>query len=88
MHIIAYERRDRDFFCPVTAQPVHDDMGLPVAPSFRALWVGEVMDEPTTFDAELQSARDAYVAKVQHTEEWIESEHFLRLEAMAVFTIS
>jgi hypothetical protein len=36
------------------------------------------MDEPATFDAELQSARDAHVAKVQHTEEWIESEDFLR----------
>ena len=47
MQIICYERQDHDFFCPVTGQPVYDDMGGSVAPRrwpfFRAITLGLVL---------------------------------------------
>lgn len=76
MQVIAYERNDRDFFCPVTGQPVYNEEGEPVAPTFRAFWHAEVMDEPIIRDPDLQKAWDAYLAKVQAEDDLIDMQEF------------
>lgn len=79
MKIISIERDDRDFFCPVTGQPIYNEAGEPVAPSFRAFWHGEVLEEPTISDEGIQQAWDTYLDKVEAADGdgWIEMEEFL-----------
>jgi hypothetical protein len=78
MQIIVYERGDHNFFCPVTAQPVYNDLGEPMAPSFRAFWIDQVPEEPLIHDPDLQAAWDAYRDQWSDTEECIQPEDFLR----------
>ena len=69
MQIVRYERWDRRFFCPVTGQPVFNDDGEVVAPTFRGLWIAEVIDEPTIAMPELEVAWSDYVARVDASDD-------------------
>lgn len=60
MQIIAVERWDNRFFCPVTGQAVVSEFGEIQAPTVRGVWANEVPDEPMELAPELQTAWDAY----------------------------
>ena len=79
MQIVRYERWDRRLFCPVTGQPVFNEVMEPAVPTFRGLWIAEVIDEPTIAMPELQAAWTAYVAGVEASEEdeWLDADAFL-----------
>jgi hypothetical protein len=82
MQIIHYDRWDHRMFCPVTGQPVFDENMEPAAPTFRALWIAEVMEAPTIALPELAEAWATYVARVDASqdtddEEWLDADEFL-----------
>ena len=79
MQIIKIERNSHDIFCPITGLPVADQMGEPVAPTARGIWVGEVMDQPFIWDEELQRCWDEYLDErfAEDDEEPIDAGAFL-----------
>lgn len=68
MQIIRYTRNDLRAFCPVTGQPLLNELS-PAAPTVRGSWVDEMMDEPEIVDPELQEAWTAFVAACEAAEE-------------------
>ena len=77
MQIIEYSRWDHRIFCPVTGKSVFNEGMEPDVPTFRALWVEEVIDEPTIASPELAEAWATYAAREDVVEDGVDLRTFL-----------
>ncbi len=78
MQLIQLERKNWNFFCPSTGQPVFNDTGEPSASTVRGFWCHEVSYEPELLCTDLQAQWAAHLAIQDAADEAVDVVAFLK----------
>ena len=78
MQIVELALEHPNFFCPITGKRITGDEEYNRSPAQIGLFISEVPDDPEIYDPSLQSQWDAYLAKVEASDDFLSIADFLR----------